>query len=161
MGTRLRPAVPEDAAAVCTVVRRSIAECCMADHHNDPALLAIWLKNKTVPNTLTWLEDPGACSVVAEVSGSIVGFGMSRDDEILLCYLVPEARFKGIGKAMLQFLETHASEAGASSLRLQSTRSALAFYMRNAFKPSGPPMLAFGLEGQPMAKNLPALTLKG
>ncbi|WP_154071510.1 hypothetical protein [Bradyrhizobium lablabi] len=34
---RIRDAVPEDATAAWEVVRRSIAELCVADHHNDPA----------------------------------------------------------------------------------------------------------------------------
>jgi hypothetical protein len=44
---RIRNAVPEDAAAACEVMRRSIAELCVADHRNDPAILERWLANKT------------------------------------------------------------------------------------------------------------------
>ncbi len=155
MGTLIRLATLEDAATVCAVVRRSIAECCAEDHRNDAALIDRWLKNKTVTNTQAWLENPRACSVVAEVDGSVVGFGMSQAGEVLLCYLVPEARFKGLGKSMLQSLESHASQSRVSRLHLQSTRTALAFYERNGFRQTGPAVSAFGLTAYPMTK-LPA-----
>jgi GNAT superfamily N-acetyltransferase len=152
MACLIRLAVPDDAAAVCTVIRRSIAECCAEDHHNDPALLDRWLSNKTIPNILAWLENPLACAVVAEADGCVVGFGMSQHDELLLCYLVPEARFKGIGKSMLQALEAHALETGVLLLRLESTRTALPFYERNGFRQTGPAVSTLGLAAQPMDK---------
>ena len=158
MGTHIRLATPEDATDVCAVVRRSIAECCAEDHRNDPTLVDRWLRNKTVTNTLSWLKNTQACSVVAEDNGSAVGFGMSQADKILLCYLVPEVRFKGIGKSMLQALETHALGIGISSLRLESTRTALSFYERNGFQQTGPAVSAFGLAVHPMAKTIDSRT---
>src|SRR3979409_2171265 len=44
---KVRDAVPEDAAAACQVVRRSIAALCLADHRNDPEIMGRWLGNKT------------------------------------------------------------------------------------------------------------------
>ena len=40
--------MPDDAIAGCDVLKRSIAELCIADHKNDPAILARWLGNKTI-----------------------------------------------------------------------------------------------------------------
>jgi hypothetical protein len=48
----IREAVAGDAEEACTVVRRSIAELCAADHGNDPAILARWLDNKTPENVV-------------------------------------------------------------------------------------------------------------
>ncbi len=45
-GMVIREARDEDAAAACAVMRRSIAELCGSDHHNNPAILARWLANK-------------------------------------------------------------------------------------------------------------------
>ena len=39
----IRDAMPDDAIAGCDVLKRSIAELCIADHKNDPAILARWL----------------------------------------------------------------------------------------------------------------------
>jgi len=36
----IRDAVPSDARAACEVLRRSITELCVADHRNEPAILA-------------------------------------------------------------------------------------------------------------------------
>lgn len=159
MGTRIRLATAGDARAACAVVRRSIAECCAPDHHQNPALIDSWTKNKTVPQFLAWMDHPAAFSVVAEHQGAIVGFAMAQAAEIQLCYLVPESRFTGAGKAMLAALESHAAEAGVTVLQLQSTHTARAFYLRNGFAPAGPAVSAFGLESLPMSKALTPMTL--
>ena len=156
MNINIRSATLDDAAMICTVVRRSIAETCIEDHHNDAALIETWLRNKTISNVEAWMQSPNAYSVVAEVDHSVVGFGMSRADEILLCYVVPEVRFKGVGKSVLQALETYAATNGISHLRLESTRTAEPFYRRNGFNAAGPAVLAFGMEGQPMTKAVTA-----
>lgn len=158
MGTRIRLATPEDASAACAVVRRSIAECCAEDHRNDPVMVDRWLGNKTVPQFQAWINHPATFAVVAERDGAMVGFAMAQAAEVQLCYLVPEARFQGAGKAMLAAVEGHAAQAGTGALQLQSTRTARAFYLRNGFAPAGPAVLAFGLEALPMAKALVATT---
>lgn len=156
MTTRIRIATPEDADAACEVVHRSIAECCAADHHNDPALVQTWLHNKTPGNVRAWLDQQDAFSVVAEAEGAVVGFAMSLHNEVMLCYVIPEVRFTGAGKSMLHAMEAHATQAGFTSLRLESTRTAQAFYGRNGFSLSGPTIVAFGMEGQPMVKTIAA-----
>lgn len=79
---------------------------------------------------------------------------MSRSGEIALCYLVPEARFVGAGKALLSFMEIEAARRGLGSLHLESTATARAFYLRNGFRPSGEPKEAFGITAFPMRKEL-------
>ncbi|RZJ24650.1 MAG: GNAT family N-acetyltransferase [Haliea sp.] len=159
MGILIRPATPEDANAACALVRRSIAECCAEDHGHDPARIDSWLKNKTLPQFLAWMDHPAAFSVVAERQGAIVGFAMAQAAEVQLCYLVPEARFTGTGKAMLAALENHAVHAGVTAFHLQSTRTALAFYARNGFAPAGAAVSAFGLESLPMRKALAVMSM--
>ena len=61
----IRDAVPEDAPAGCAVMSRSIAELCVADHKNDPAILARWLGNKTVENVVDWIRQPDNSLMVA------------------------------------------------------------------------------------------------
>lgn len=152
--TNIRIAAIEDATAICAVVRRSITECCGDDHHNDPDLLAAWLKNKTVANAEAWVSAPENYAIVAEVDGAIVGFGLSQSAEILLCYIAPEVRHKGVGKSLLRAIEAHAASAGIAALHLESTRTAEAFYRRNGFEPVGPIVVVFGMEGLPMSKQV-------
>ena len=89
----VRTATPADAEAACEVIRRSIAESCIEDHHRDPTVLATWLANKTPEGVRSWIASPDAFGVVAEADGAIVGFAMlTMPGEISLCYLVPEAQ---------------------------------------------------------------------
>lgn len=71
-----------------------------------------------------------------------------------LCYVRPSAQFTGVGKALLAAMEDQAARAGPEALRLESTRTARKFYLRNGFKPEGPPVEAFGMEALPMRKLL-------
>lgn len=159
MACLIRLATPGDAAAICTVVRRSIAECCAEDHHNNPVLIDSWIKNKTVAQMPAWMNHPAAFSVLAERQGTVVGFAMAQAAEIQLCYLVPEARSRGAGQAMLAALESHAAQAGLTALQLQSTRTARNFYLRKGFVPAGPAVSAFGLESLPMRKALKPMAI--
>jgi hypothetical protein len=51
----IRDAIKEGALAACDVMRRSIAELCVADHRNDPAILGSWLSNKTPEIFKSWI----------------------------------------------------------------------------------------------------------
>jgi GNAT superfamily N-acetyltransferase len=155
MRCAVRVAVAQDAEASCHVLRRSITECCVKDHRDEPSILDSWLKNKTPENVRTWFERDGSFPVVAESEGAIVGVAlMSAKGEVALCYLVPEARFVGAGKALLSALEVEAVRRGLDSLHLESTLTARPFYLRNGFDASGEPAVAFGITAFPMRKRL-------
>jgi GNAT superfamily N-acetyltransferase len=155
MNAKIRVATENDADAACQVLRRSITECCVEDHHNDPSLVADWLSNKTPDNVRNWLRADRSYGVIAETGGSLVGFAMLLPSgEVSLCYLVPEARFTGVGKALLAAIEAEARRRGIRELYLDSTRTGRDFYLRNGFLFSDPPQIAFGIEGYPMRKRL-------
>ena len=59
MTLAIRDAVPDDAIAGCKVMRRSIAELCVADHKSDPDILGRWLGNKTPEIFNSWISQPG------------------------------------------------------------------------------------------------------
>lgn len=73
---------------------------------------------------------------------------------LALCYVVPDALHQGVGRALLVEVESLAIQAGIESMELKSTRTAEAFYLRNGFEPSGPPLSWGGLQSQPMRKRL-------
>lgn len=152
----VRAAKPEDAEAACGAVRTSIEVCCAEDHGGDRERLDAWLKNKTPETFRTWIQSDKLYCVVVEESSRIVGFGMSSGGEVLLCYVAPEVRFLGAGKAVLQAIELWAATSGVPELRLESTRTALAFYRRNGFKSCGPVVTFAGMEGHPMSKPMMA-----
>ena len=152
----IRDAVPEDAAAACGVLRRSITELCAADHHNDPELLAGWLANKTVANVLSWIR-PGNSLLVAEEADAILAVGSVTDaGMITLNYVSPMARFRGVSRALIQALEDRARECGNATCRLTSTATAHRFYRANGYEDDGPPVALGRMTGYPMAKSLTA-----
>jgi len=153
----IRDAVAGDAEEACTVLRRSIAELCGADHRNDPAILARWLSNKTPENVSVWIARPDASMLVAVERGAIVAVGMVTDaGEILLNYVSPDARFRGASRALLAALEVRAAERGAGQCRLESTETAYRFYRANGYVEDGAPSEKFGMSsGYRMAKSLP------
>jgi hypothetical protein len=109
-GTRICEAVPEDAPAACHVIRRSIAELCVADHRNDPAILGRWLSNKTPEIFKSWIR-PDASLLVAVDGNTILAVGSVTDaGEITLNYVSPDARFGGVSAALLAVLEDRARE---------------------------------------------------
>lgn len=151
-----RNASASDATAICDVVCRSISECCAADHQNNPVALEAWLENKTPENVSAWVQSANAIAVAATDGNCLVGFALSIGDELALCYVLPEALHRGVGKALLQTVESRALSQGIRTLRLESTRTARGFYERNGFIVSGPPQVWAGMEGFPMAKILVA-----
>jgi GNAT superfamily N-acetyltransferase len=134
----IRVPTQDDAPAACNVLIRSITELCVEDHHNDPDLLASWLKNKTIRNVAAWISSPNLCCVVGVDESGICGFGSaSRLGEVLLCYVDPRARFLGVSSMMLEALEVQALSWGLSQLQLTATRTALRFYKRRGYVVAG------------------------
>jgi GNAT superfamily N-acetyltransferase len=141
----IRRADVEDAAAACAVMRRSIAELCRADHHDDPAIVGRWLANKTPENVKAWIEDQGNQVLVAVEGDDVLAVGAVRNDgEITLNYVSPDARFKGVSRAMLAALEQVAHELGNGGCYLTSTETALRFYLSAGYRQAGPSQGKFG-----------------
>jgi N-acetylglutamate synthase-like GNAT family acetyltransferase len=123
----IRRAAAEDASEACAVLRRSIAELCHADHNGDADLLAKWLSNKTVENVRRWIAE--SHFFVAEEDGAVLGCAaMTGAGKITLNYVAPEARFRGVSKALVGRLEAIAAELGLEQCSLESTQTALLFY---------------------------------
>jgi GNAT superfamily N-acetyltransferase len=155
MKIEIRTARAEHAAAACDVLRRSISECCTEDHRNDEAILAAWLGNKTPETVESWFLSPSNCSLVAIANKEVVGVGMlTRAGKIVLCYVTPELRFTGIGKAMLQAMELQAREWSLAALQVISTATAKSFYQRNGYIPGGTAKCVFGIEATTFSKRL-------
>ena len=151
----IREALRDDAGAASSVIRRSIAELCHADHGNDPAILARWAGNKTPQNFCSWLEQ-GDNSLFVAVEGDVVlGVGSVTDaGRIGLNYVSPEARFQGVSRALLHALEQRAAQRGNTGVTLESTETARRFYLSNGYTEIGKPIEAFGTTSYPMSKVL-------
>lgn len=158
MKLAIRDAVHQDADAGVQVMRRSIAELCVADHGNDPIVLGRWLANKTPEIFREWIGQPGNSLLVAHEWEQILAVGSVTDaGQITLNYVSPDARFRGVSKALLAALELRALERGCTSCALNSTETARRFYLSTGYVEVGKPVGNFGTSsGYPMAKRLVA-----
>jgi hypothetical protein len=148
----VRAARLADVPTMSAVLIASITELCIADHHNDPQVLAGWLANKTPEGVARWLDNPEATIVVAERNGEIAavgGFNTAR--EITLNYVAPTHRFTGVSAAMLEGMELR---LGAGEAKLNSTETARRFYKSRGWSESGAGENFAGTSAFPMHKAL-------
>jgi GNAT superfamily N-acetyltransferase len=152
----IRDAVAEDAPAACQVMRRSITELCVADHRDDPTILMRWLSNKTPEIVVSWIARPDNSLLVAVEHSTIIAVGSVTDaGEITLNYVSPDARFRGVSRALLGALEARALERGNARCTLTSTQTARRFYKSNGYVEERPLAGKFGTaESYPMSKPL-------
>jgi GNAT superfamily N-acetyltransferase len=152
----IRRARIEDAPCACEVLRRSISELCAADHQNDPAIMQRWLANKTPEIVASWIVKPGNTLLLAVENDTILGVGSVTDGgEITLNYVSPDARFRGVSRALIGALEDRAMQHGNARCHLTSTETARAFYRSAGYIEDGLPAGKFGTSGSyPMSKTL-------
>jgi GNAT superfamily N-acetyltransferase len=152
---KIRNADPEDAPAACETIRRSIAELCIADHRNEPAILEQWLSNKKPEIFQSWIR-PGNSLLVAAEGDKILAVGNVTDaGEITLNYASPDARFRGVSMALLGALERRAMERGYKRCTLTSTETARRFYLARGYSEDGAADRKFGtMTSYPMSKRL-------
>ena len=153
---KIRAAVLEDAIDVSKVVRMSIEKLCVADHQGDKAILDRWLANKTPETVAQWLKNPDNINLVAvDDSDAILAAGcVRRDGIVLLNYVSPEARFRGVSNALLAALEDAARSEGNAWCALESTKTAHRFYQERGYSDVGEPGFKYGLTTFPMRKSL-------
>jgi N-acetylglutamate synthase-like GNAT family acetyltransferase len=143
---RIRSARPDDAVVACEVIRQSIKELCEADHGNDEVFLALWLANKIPKNVVVWITDSHV--FLAEENDQVVGVAaLTGSGHITLNYVAPEARFRGVSKALLQALENKARELGCQACTLESTKTAASFYRAAGYREAGEGVLTKSLAG--------------
>jgi GNAT superfamily N-acetyltransferase len=152
----IRRARPDEAAEICDVLRRSIAELCGADHHDDPAILRRWLANKTPKIVEGWIAHPDNFVLVAVEEETVLAVGIVRHDGEITCnYVSPDARFRGVSKAMLAQLEATARDHGNDVCNLISTETAHRLYLSAGYEDCGVPQGKFGTTSSfPMLKRL-------
>jgi GNAT superfamily N-acetyltransferase len=153
---QVRDARDADADAACEVMRRSITALCIEDHRGDAKVLEAWLRNKQPEVFRRWRAQPDNSLMVATEDERILAVGSVTDrGEITLNYVSPDARFRGVSRALLAALEHRAVERGNSECMLTSTVTARRFYLANGYVETAPPIGSFGTRsGFPMRKTL-------
>ena len=134
MAVEVRKAVEADAAAACELVRRSITQLCVEDHHNDRLTLEGWLCNKTPENMAYWITNPGTHVLIAERDGEMAGVGAVTDyGDILLAYVEPRFRFKGVTHALLKAMEDQCRGGIVERMSLTTTETARPFFLGRGY----------------------------
>ncbi|MEA3135093.1 MAG: hypothetical protein QOG17_2939 [Gammaproteobacteria bacterium] len=152
---KIRDATPDDASAACEIMRRSITEFCIADHGNDAAVLQKWLSNKTPETFRSWIQPANSPRVAVENDRMLTVGCVTIDGEVMLNYVSPDARFRGVSTALLADLERRAADQGNEACRLESTETARRFYLARGYSEDGPPGHKFGtISGYPMSKRI-------
>ena len=151
----IRPAASDDVAAATALVRRSISELCIPDHHNIQPIVEGLLINKTPENMKAWIETPGSYVLVAEAGPIMAGVGgLTGDGEITLLYVAPDFRFQGVSKALLAALEEKARELGLPNCALVSTDTAQRFFEARGYASYDKDEDDFGMDATSMTKIL-------
>jgi GNAT superfamily N-acetyltransferase len=151
----VRLAVTADVPAMSRVMIASITDLAVADHKNDPALIARWTANKTEAGIAKMLASESITLFVAERDGMIAAVGATIEpDTIGLNYVDPAHRFAGVSKAMLTAMETKFRRFGITEAKLHSTETAHRFYLDAGWVDAGAPEDAFGMRDYPMRKRL-------
>ncbi|GEM_PF-812107 len=137
------------------VLMNSILGLCAADHDNDPAKLAAWLRNKSPAGVAAMLANADMKMFVAERGEAILAVGaVTGEGDIALNYVAPEARFSGVSKAMLARLEAELVALGYAEGRLEATATAKTFYEKAGWLADGPQASGRMVNGYPMRKAL-------
>jgi hypothetical protein len=85
-------------------------------------------------------------TLVAAEGAQMLGVGMMRSTgKILLNYVSPDARLRGVGEGIIAGLEAHDSALGVERVTLQSGRTARRFYLAAGYRETGPRTNGFAL----------------
>ena len=124
----IQEAAPDDAVAA----RRALREATryeMPSHRSRSGKMNAWLANKTPEMVAAWAVQKGNSLLLAVEGDAILGVGSVTDaGRITLNYVSPDARFRGVSRALLSALEARAMERGNSRCTLTSSETAHRFY---------------------------------
>ena len=134
----LRRGVPVDARAILEAHRSAVRG--TASAYYSQAIIDEWGAVNIAPERITnferWIERGEEVIVVAVVStGQVIGFGsiVPSNSELRAVYVAAEYGRQGIGRAILQQLDTLAREAGVNELSMEASMNAVPFYTANGF----------------------------
>jgi putative acetyltransferase len=134
MAVAYRLAMRNDANRLHEVRRRSILELA------PPTMLVAEAQAWAERLTLSGMElKLGELEIwVAELDGTVAGWGAIRDDMLEGLYTAPEFAGQGVGAGLLDRLEGLMREREFPSVRLEASSNARGFYLRRGYRANGP-----------------------
>ncbi|NBA96234.1 N-acetyltransferase [Pseudomonas sp. R5(2019)] len=146
---------PADAGIISRIIERSIRTGCAIDHRNDPATVQAWMRNQTVDDIQRWATDSELHLRLGLLHGKPVAVGLAMPDgQIRMCYVQPECFRRGVGRAVMNDLESCLAQQGCCRASLYSTATGLAFYRHLGYRSTGGAIRFAGLSLIPMFKRL-------
>jgi putative acetyltransferase len=132
----IRRATDEDLQQVAAVHASSIVDLCA--QHYSVVQLAQW-KDALRPEGYAALLATREF-LVAEENGALLGFGILDLGESLInaTYVSPKVARRGVGRRLVQAMETIARQQGVTRLHLSSTLNAVPFYESLGYLQEGP-----------------------
>lgn len=126
-----RPAVAEDIPALWDVRTRAVAHSCAA--HYSAGILAVWLASPP-PASLASLIARGSAMLACE-GNHMLGYAVldAGTGEVDAVFVAPGQQGRGIGRALLAWVEDAARAAGRERLFLSASLNAIPFYRRAGF----------------------------
>ena len=125
IGFPIRHAGIDEAAAIAALVRASITELCVEDHGGDREIIGRLLENKTEDALRDWLGRDDRAIFVTDSSDGLAAAGCHDSRGVVLMnYIAPAHRLKGISSAMLAHLEGSMRDAGMTDTRSGGGRGA-------------------------------------
>jgi putative acetyltransferase len=134
MGAVHRLAIVDDASRLYEVRRRSILE--LAPPIMSVAEAQAWATQLTFPGMERKLRELEIW--VAELDGTMAGWGAIRDDYLEGLYAAPEFVGRGIGAELLGMLEGLMRQRGVEAVRTEASPNARDFYLRRGYSATGP-----------------------
>ncbi len=128
-----RLAMREDASRLHDIRRRSILE--LAPPAMPTAEAQAWAERVTLSGMERKLRELEVW--VAELDGTVAGWGAIRDDMLEGLYTAPEFAGQGVGAGLLDRLEGLMREREFPSVRLEASSNALGFYLRRGYRATG------------------------
>jgi GNAT superfamily N-acetyltransferase len=130
MPTNIRQAVQEDADEIFALHQRSVHALCAS--HYSSVHMAKWFSGRSADIYAPALQ--AGRLWVAEANGQIVGFVGAEPGEVTLLFVAPEATGRAIGRMLLEFGLSQASEDFQGPLTVVATKNSASFYRRHGFK---------------------------
>jgi len=134
MGAVYRMAMRKDASRLYDIRRRSILK--LAPPTMPEADARAWASQLTLAGMEQKLRELEVW--VAELDGTVVGWGAIRDDRLEGLYAAPEFAGQGIGAGLLGMLEGLLREREFPAVHAEASSNARGFYLRRGYRATGP-----------------------
>jgi GNAT superfamily N-acetyltransferase len=127
----IRAAVATDVEGIMATHVAAIRQICSAAY--EPAEISAWISGSTPQRYLQPIAEN--LFLVALLEQAVVGFGELdvRTGEVLAIFVDPAHVGQGMGRRLLQTIETSAARHGVRRLHLQATLNAIGFYQAHGF----------------------------